>query len=117
MPRAAADGDERVLRPQGPVRGRLRAILATNMRPWQVGAHYTVATDSTTAVAAGGPFVTFDFWWKEYAGLVSAHCGDWSVHFGVCRTHWKWGHSVEPYDLCLSYWGVGPLVLLARCNI
>ncbi len=52
------------------------------------------------------------------AGLVSlCSIGNWAIHLFPSRKHWKWGHSVEEYQQCLDYWGLGPLLLVARCNI
>ncbi len=54
--------------------------------------------------------------WK-HAGLLTLWVGDWSIHFALPPSHWKLGHSIEEYDQCLDYWGLGPLVLLVRCNL
>ncbi len=53
----------------------------------------------------------------RHAGLVSVFIRErWAVHLLPRPTHWKWGHSVDPYVLCMDYWGLGPLLLIARLN-
>lgn len=56
------------------------------------------------------------FFWKE-AGLVSAHFDRVSLHLLPSRPFWKWGFSVEPYDLCMDYFGLGPLFLYIKLNM
>ena len=50
------------------------------------------------------------------AGLVSFMLGKLAVHVGVRKGHRVWGRTVEPYDLCMTYYGLGPLLLVARVN-
>ena len=57
-----------------------------------------------------------DLFWIQ-AGLISVCWGRWAVHVGIWDPAlWTWGHEVEPYDLYLDLWGLGPLFMVARCN-
>ena len=67
--------------------------------------------------------------------LIAFHTEGFSLHLGVYRevepdslyreakdgslyydeiNHWLWGHAIEPYDLCLDYYGGGPFFLLVK---
>ena len=54
------------------------------------------------------------FGWR-HAGLVSLWAGRWTLHLGVRRDLWEWGHRLD-YDSAylFEYWGLGPLFLLVR---
>jgi hypothetical protein len=55
-----------------------------------------------------------DFFYKS-AGLVSIHTDKWSFHLFPAPSHWKgWGWSVEEYDMCLDYFGLGPFALFVK---
>ena len=63
--------------------------------------------------------------------LISLHTNKFSFHLGVYPDedelykykkgtgyyyvdikHWMWGRYTEPYDLCLEYFGCGPLFMI-----
>ena len=48
----------------------------------------------------------------KMAGLIAVEVGDVILHLFTRSSHWIWGRQTEPYDLCLEYFGVGPLFLL-----
>ncbi|RDJ35226.1 MAG: hypothetical protein DWQ19_10450 [Crenarchaeota archaeon] len=55
---------------------------------------------------------------KDIAGLFAiSWSGDtYIIHFFVFPQWWKLGHSIEEYDMCLTYFGAGPFFLWARWN-
>lgn len=57
-----------------------------------------------------------EFFWFKRCGLISISWGVWALHLGVQPSHWRFGHSIESYDSCIDYWGLGPIFLLARLN-
>lgn len=52
------------------------------------------------------------FGWSRVAGLVCFQIGTTCIHFAVKKRSWIWGRQTEPYDLCLEYFGCGPLFLI-----
>lgn len=57
-----------------------------------------------------------EWFWIKRCGLLSISWGRFAFHVGVRPSHWKFGYSTEDYDLCMDYWGLGPLFLFVRLN-
>lgn len=56
------------------------------------------------------------FGWKNNAGLICLTYKQWHLHFFIRKAHWFWGKEDEEYDCILTYYGLGPLLLLVRNN-
>lgn len=52
------------------------------------------------------------FFWRN-AGLVSFMSDGVCVHLFPSYRHWVWLRDTEDYDMCLEYFGLGPLLLVA----
>lgn len=51
----------------------------------------------------------------DLCGLFSLEVGELYIHFFIWNPdHWFWGHQYEEYDMCLEYYGAGPLFLVVK---
>lgn len=51
--------------------------------------------------------------WRR-AGLLSIWAGFWALHFGVKPKCWKWGRVRLLGPIPVTYYGLGPVVLICR---